>query len=69
MDADVAEQLRALARRVRHNVPHHRDPERFHVEKSEIEHALGRLAAHSTSGAFSFPGTSLVDAEHARKSS
>lgn len=33
-----------LAERVRRLVPSHRDPERFHVEKSEIEHDLRRLA-------------------------
>jgi hypothetical protein len=44
VDADVAEALRALVRRVRHNVPSGHDPERFHVEKSEIERALAKLA-------------------------
>ncbi len=33
-----------IAERVRRLVPSHRDPERFHVEKSEIEHELRRLA-------------------------
>ncbi len=33
-----------LAERIRRLVPSHRDPERFHVEKSEIEHQLRRLA-------------------------
>ena len=36
--------LRDLAARVERNVPHHRDPERFHAEKSEIAAALRRLA-------------------------
>jgi hypothetical protein len=45
MDADVAAELRALALRVRHNVPDRHDPERFHVEKSEIERKLGSIAA------------------------
>ncbi len=44
MDADVADALRALAQRVRQNVPHRRDPERFHVEKSCIAQDLARLA-------------------------
>lgn len=34
-----------LADRLRRLRPDHRDPERFHVEKSEIEHELRRLAA------------------------
>jgi hypothetical protein len=36
--------LRALAKRVCHNVPHRSDPERFHIEKSEIEATLAKLA-------------------------
>lgn len=36
--------LDEIAERVRRLVPSHRDPERFHVEKSEIEHELRRLA-------------------------
>ena len=40
---DVA--LRELAARVERNVPHHREPERFHAEKSEIAAALRRLAS------------------------
>ena len=32
--------LEALATRVRRLTVHHRDPERFHVEKSEIVHDL-----------------------------
>ena len=39
---DVA--LRELAARVERNVPHHREPERFHAEKSEIASELRRLA-------------------------
>lgn len=34
-----------LADRVRRLCPDHRNPERFHIEKSEIEHELRRLAA------------------------
>ncbi len=37
--------LRDLAARVERNVPHHREPERFHAEKSEIAAALRRLAS------------------------
>jgi hypothetical protein len=33
-----------LADRVRRLAPSHRDPEKFHVEKDEIERALRRLA-------------------------
>lgn len=33
-----------IADRVRRLLPSSRDPERFHVEKSEIEHELRRLA-------------------------
>ncbi|PTV93506.1 hypothetical protein C8J27_11519 [Rhodobacter aestuarii] len=34
-----------LADRVRRLCPDHRNPERFHIEKSEIEHELRRLAS------------------------
>jgi hypothetical protein len=43
--ADVAASLRALADRVRRLVPHRRDPERFHVDKSCITQDLEELAA------------------------
>jgi len=43
-DADT---LATLARRVQRLVPSHRDPERCHEEKSEIVHALRRLARTS----------------------
>lgn len=33
-----------LADRVRRLCPDHRNPERFHIEKSEIEHELRELA-------------------------
>lgn len=36
--------LKELERRVRRNVPDHRDPERFHVEKDEIAHEIGTIA-------------------------
>lgn len=41
----VDARLRDLAARVERNVPHHRDPERFHAEKSEIATELRRLAS------------------------
>jgi hypothetical protein len=44
VDADLAAELRALIRRVRYNIPHRHDPERFHLEKSEIERCLLTLA-------------------------
>lgn len=40
----IADTLADLARRVRRLRPDHRDPEHFHEEKSEIEHALRKLA-------------------------
>jgi hypothetical protein len=39
-----AQQLRGLSRDMRRLCPHHRDPERFHVEKSEIAAKLAELA-------------------------
>lgn len=36
--------LRDLAGKVRRLSPHHRDPERFHLEKDEVVRALLRLA-------------------------
>jgi hypothetical protein len=44
MDTDVAAELRALSDRVRRNVPHRRDPQRFHTEKSCIVQDLEALA-------------------------
>lgn len=40
-----AAELEALARTVRGLSPDHRDPERFHAEKSVVAAALRRLAA------------------------
>lgn len=45
---NVAELLRSLASRVERNVPHHRDPEQFHIEKSEIASELRRIAKRDT---------------------
>ncbi len=42
---DLAGQLGDLARRVRALTLGHREPERFHTEKSEIAAALRRLAS------------------------
>jgi hypothetical protein len=42
--SDVAAKLRAIVERVRRNVPHRRDPERFHVEKSCVCQDLERIA-------------------------
>jgi glutaredoxin len=51
-DADLAAKLRALAERVRRNVPLRSDPERFHVEKAclcqDLEHLARRLEERST---------------------
>lgn len=44
----VSELLRDLASRVERNVPHHRDPEQFHIEKSEIAFELRRIAKRDT---------------------
>lgn len=41
---DLPGMLVDLAHRVRRLAPSHRDPESYHVEKSEIEHALRSLA-------------------------
>lgn len=42
--------LLVLADRVRRLSPHHRDPERFHEDKSEIERELRRLARRVANG-------------------
>lgn len=44
MGESRADQLTELARRVLRLRPSHRDPEEFHVEKSEIANELRRLA-------------------------
>ncbi|WP_290689983.1 MULTISPECIES: hypothetical protein [unclassified Haematobacter] len=47
-----------LADRLRRLCPDHRDPERFHIEKSEIEHALRSIARthHGSSRQGSYAG-------------
>lgn len=42
---DTWQKIGELADRLRRLCPDHRDPERFHIEKSEIEHELRRLAS------------------------
>jgi hypothetical protein len=37
--------LRDVARRLRHLQPHHRDPERFHLERDQLERDVRRVAA------------------------
>ena len=44
IDVDIAAELSAIAERVRRNIPHCRDPERFHTEKSCICQDLETLA-------------------------
>jgi hypothetical protein len=43
----LSDRLSDLAHRVRRLAPSHRDPERYHVEKSEIESELRLLARHA----------------------
>jgi|GEM_PF-4995346 len=45
-----ANPLLMLAEKVRHLSPSHRDPERFHEDKSEIERDLRRLARRVGNG-------------------
>lgn len=70
----LSEQLRDLARRVRHLSPCRRDPERYHVEKDEIEATLRRLSQEAGAdgarnrpqerlqGVRGFPATTLAAA-------
>lgn len=44
-DCNRSAELHDLAFRIRCLRPDHRDPERFHAEKSEIKHALRQIAA------------------------
>lgn len=39
-----SQQLTDLVQRIRRLCPDHRDPHRFHEEKSEIAHELAKLA-------------------------
>jgi hypothetical protein len=49
-DVSALEALTDLADRVRHLYPSHRDPERFHLNKLEIERELRRLARKVANG-------------------
>lgn len=40
----AADQIEDLVHRIRRLCPDHRDPHRFHEEKSEIAHELAQLA-------------------------
>lgn len=42
---DTWQKIGELADRLRRLCPDHRNPERFHIEKSEIEHDLRQIAA------------------------
>lgn len=44
LESETREALAALAHRVDRLRPDHRDPHRFHEEKSEIAHELTKLA-------------------------
>lgn len=44
MKPEDIEVLKDMAKRVKNNVPNHRDPAAFHSEKSEIVDALKSLA-------------------------
>lgn len=39
-----ADTLHDVARRLRHLAPHHRDPERFHLERDQLERDVRRVA-------------------------
>ena len=49
-DVSAPHTLTNLAHRLRHLSPSHRDPERFHADKSEIERELRRLAGRIARG-------------------
>lgn len=40
----IGHEIAAIIQRIRHLVPDHRDPHRFHEEKSEIAHELAKLS-------------------------
>ena len=50
MTEDEAEKLRELSRDVRRLCPDHRDPEDFHIRKSEIAAKLAELAYRESAG-------------------
>lgn len=45
MKSDVAAELRALASRVRRNMPDRHNPERFHEEADDIAHSINAIAS------------------------
>lgn len=45
MSEDLAATVQQLANRVARNEPQHRDPEKFHAEKSDIVHQLRVIAS------------------------
>lgn len=45
---DTWQKMAELADRLRRLCPDHRDPERFHIEKSEIEYQLRSLSRSVT---------------------
>lgn len=49
-DVSAPDTLRLIADKVRRLSPSHRDPERFHEDKSEIERDLRRLARRVGNG-------------------
>ena len=49
-DVSAPHTLALIADKVRRLSPSHRDPERFHMDKSEIERDLRRLARTVTHG-------------------
>jgi len=49
-DVSAPHTLRLIADKVRRLSPSHRDPERFHEDKSEIERDLRRLARRVGNG-------------------
>ena len=57
-DRELSIMLSSLAGQVRRLAPSHRDPERFHADKSEIEATLRRLSRLTgPSGAMRVAGT------------
>ncbi len=46
-----SETLRDVARRLRYLVPHHGDPERFHLERDQLEKDVRRVANELTGSA------------------
>lgn len=47
----IAQRLQDLARRLRRLRPDHRNPERYFLEKAELEHEMASLARQVAGGA------------------